>query len=313
MTIPTKYLTISLITEHTEAMLRYLNGGIRFYHTRQVNPYRRDLWEIQAVLSGRCGIIPSEGGRTRSFSTKQQNLRLRQSNLWVFPPRHLHGWTGEYGKSAEIVVFHFSNMPEPLAGYVRRRGMLSIPIKKDTGKHLRDIYQELLPVYSRPGMDAPLYFGKSLYTISLIITDYIGEEIDPPGKDRADWLVYSAIAWFRDNLGPGIGVEDTARAAGVSESHLRRLFHRVTGACPRDCLQEQQIRRAKDYLSGGALPLEQIAEYCGFSSLSSFSRAFRREEGISPQMWRRTVGRKEASEPYESPDRQEASYPRSQN
>jgi transcriptional regulator GlxA family with amidase domain len=47
-----------------------------------------------------------------------------------------------------------------------------------------------------------------------------------------------------------------------------------------------RIGRAKDLLTGTALPVQQIAIQLGFDSPFYFSRIFKKKTGLAPQEWR---------------------------
>jgi AraC-like DNA-binding protein len=55
-------------------------------------------------------------------------------------------------------------------------------------------------------------------------------------------------------------------------------------------LQECQRVKTEQLLAQGRLPIKQIADEVGFSSVQSFHRAFRRWSGQTPQAWRQALG-----------------------
>jgi AraC-like DNA-binding protein len=98
--------------------------------------------------------------------------------------------------------------------------------------------------------------------------------------------VEKALAYAQTQcLAPGLTVGDLARAAGLSESHFRRIFHAYTGNTPKEYVLNQKLERAQGALLEGDLNCTQIAELCGFSSLHVFSKVFRRIRGASPRGW----------------------------
>ena len=46
-------------------------------------------------------------------------------------------------------------------------------------------------------------------------------------------------------------------------------------------------QQAAACLRDSALPLEEVAERCGYDSASAFSRAYKRAYGVAPGQWRR--------------------------
>lgn len=80
-------------------------------------------------------------------------------------------------------------------------------------------------------------------------------------------------------------VAETAAHLGMSERSLRRhLF--AQGMTHADLAQECQRLVAERLLAEGRMPLKQVSEALGFSSVHSFHRAFRRWSGETPLTWR---------------------------
>ena len=48
----------------------------------------------------------------------------------------------------------------------------------------------------------------------------------------------------------------------------------------------RRLERAEELLVGTALPVQAVAEECGFADAFWFSRLFHRERGVSPRAWR---------------------------
>lgn len=84
-------------------------------------------------------------------------------------------------------------------------------------------------------------------------------------------------------------VAETARHLGMSERSFRRHLSEL-GMSHAELAQECQRLTAERLLAEGRLPLKQIAEAVGFSSVHSFHRAFRRWCGATPSIWRDSQG-----------------------
>jgi AraC-like DNA-binding protein len=81
-------------------------------------------------------------------------------------------------------------------------------------------------------------------------------------------------------------VEEAARYAGVSRSCLYRAFQAEFGCSPSAYLIRFRIQRACQLLRHSALPVGAVALSVGFGDPYYFSRAFRREMGVSPTEYR---------------------------
>jgi AraC family transcriptional regulator, regulatory protein of adaptative response / DNA-3-methyladenine glycosylase II len=74
---------------------------------------------------------------------------------------------------------------------------------------------------------------------------------------------------------------------GVSDRHLRRLFHQHIGASPRDVEITGRVLLAKSLISGTALPLTEVAFAAGFSSIRRFNDAMQKVYRCTPTEIRR--------------------------
>lgn len=82
---------------------------------------------------------------------------------------------------------------------------------------------------------------------------------------------------------------DMAAAAGMERSAFSRLYHQQRGEPPGAMLDRARRSYAMSCLSAANPDLRHISASIGFSSLSSFSRWFRRQTGRSPMDWHRSV------------------------
>ncbi|SDM20142.1 AraC-type DNA-binding protein [Franzmannia pantelleriensis] len=83
-------------------------------------------------------------------------------------------------------------------------------------------------------------------------------------------------------------LEDLARIAAMSPSSLRSKFRQAYGQSVFDCLREQRLTLAREYLAQG-LSVQQTALRCGYRHPSNFTTAFRRHFGVSPRRLARTL------------------------
>ncbi|MGR3782366.1 MAG: transcriptional regulator FtrA [Albimonas sp.] len=98
--------------------------------------------------------------------------------------------------------------------------------------------------------------------------------------------VARAMDWARENLSRPLTVADLAREAAMSERTFLRRFRDGAGLSPRDWLAAERAARAQDLLEATDLPLDAVAERCGYASPETFRAAFRRAVGAPPAAWR---------------------------
>ena len=84
----------------------------------------------------------------------------------------------------------------------------------------------------------------------------------------------------------------------VSRSALYRRIKSLTGLSPNDCVRDYRLKRAVEFMCAGET-LADVAERCGFSSYSYFSKSFKQHFGVSPKEWLKK--RYERKNPYIGP------------
>ncbi len=85
--------------------------------------------------------------------------------------------------------------------------------------------------------------------------------------------------------GPPRSVRQIAREVGISPFHFIRLFAAVFGITPHQLRKRERLARARQLLAEG----RAVTDVCldlGFSSLGSFSSAFKARLGESPASYR---------------------------
>jgi AraC-like DNA-binding protein len=81
-------------------------------------------------------------------------------------------------------------------------------------------------------------------------------------------------------------VEALAQEAGTSRSVLAERFTQLVGCPPMQYLTRWRMTVAAGLLRDERGHLARIAEDVGYESEAAFNRAFKREYGVSPGLWR---------------------------
>ncbi|MBG0777630.1 MAG: AraC family transcriptional regulator [Desulfovibrionaceae bacterium] len=103
--------------------------------------------------------------------------------------------------------------------------------------------------------------------------------------------VAAARALLEERACEKVALEELARAAGLSPTHLLRVFRAAVGLTPHAYQTQLRIRRARDLLAQGA-PIADVAAATGFTDQSVFSRTFRRFTGATPGQYRTACARR---------------------
>ncbi len=87
----------------------------------------------------------------------------------------------------------------------------------------------------------------------------------------------------------GITLDQIAAPLPVSHSTLHRQFAAAFGCTPGEELLSVRLEKAKELLRAGQ-PLKTVAMAVGYGTASSFIRFFRKQTGITPEVFRNTSG-----------------------
>jgi transcriptional regulator GlxA family with amidase domain len=85
-----------------------------------------------------------------------------------------------------------------------------------------------------------------------------------------------------------LGVEDMARAAGLSRAHFSREFRRAFGESPHAYLLTRRLERAAALLRTTDSSVAEVCFAVGLRSVGSFTSSFTRTYGRSPTAYRST-------------------------
>jgi len=87
------------------------------------------------------------------------------------------------------------------------------------------------------------------------------------------------------------GIAEVARAVGITQAYLSRLFREHDNTTPHAYLTDLRMNHAVDRLEHSDHSVKQIAFELGFASAASFSKAFKRAMGVAPADYRHAATR----------------------
>ena len=100
-------------------------------------------------------------------------------------------------------------------------------------------------------------------------------------KLRLEMLTNYAKPWDTTEL---------CKKVSLEKSQFYSCYQKFFQSTPHADLLQIRMDKAKNLLTNEALTVQQIAQMCGFSDFSHFSRYFRKQAGCSPLQWRRKMG-----------------------
>lgn len=100
-----------------------------------------------------------------------------------------------------------------------------------------------------------------------------------------------ATDFLNKNYARSLSLDDIAKAAGISVSHLHMLFREHFGESPHQYLIQKRMRIAGHSLATSDLPIKAVAAEVGYQNAENFCRAFRKFFGRPASEYRQAYFR----------------------
>ncbi len=141
------------------------------------------------------------------------------------------------------------------------------------------------------------FLGESVReeTAHFMLSENTGSEASDPGRflpplAHGDAAVRRAQQHAHLKDGLEVTLASMADAAKLGRRTLLRRFTKATGLTPIAYCRAVRMARARELLDAGDATQSEIAERLGYIDVNSFSRAFRKVQGVSPGAYRRQFG-----------------------
>ncbi len=100
----------------------------------------------------------------------------------------------------------------------------------------------------------------------------------------------AAMDYIEANLCAEFDPDKTAGIACISADSFARFFSYMTGMTLTEYIRRRRLTRAAEDLLDTRIPIVEIAVQYGYDSAAAFSRAFAKQHGITPSLYRKEGG-----------------------
>lgn len=116
------------------------------------------------------------------------------------------------------------------------------------------------------------------------------EEVEvSPLDDVNSFIVRTAVEYIKENYKEKLTLVDVADQAHVSQWHLSKLLNKHIEKNFYDILNEVRITKAKQLLQDASLRISDISDLVGYTDSTHFSRVFKKETGMSANVYRASL------------------------
>lgn len=102
-------------------------------------------------------------------------------------------------------------------------------------------------------------------------------------------LVEQMIAYMNNHVGESLTIEQICSTFGTGRTRLMTLFKTATGLGTIAYFNKLKIERSKSLIRQHAYNMTELSEQLGFTSVHHFSRSFKKETGMTPTEYARSV------------------------
>lgn len=242
-------------------------------------------------------VTVMECGEVEIF-TKEKKYTLTGGDIFIMPPRQIHTFrTTTMGTrytslhiGLELITLpeeHFfqQQFTKPLS-----EGRLLLPDWVRPGDPLHSQLSAIFSILDKNKEGCENYkaqlFGMVMQFCTAILPycKYLDQK---PAAAKSEDTVLACMVYIRTHYKERITLQDLADHVHLHPNYLCALFKSRTGRTPFEYVDRVRVRHAYRLLQSTHLPVTEIAETCGFQSISFFSRKFKDILGCSPSQYRK--------------------------
>jgi len=153
------------------------------------------------------------------------------------------------------------------------------------------LFQQIIAEYSELGSladdSATSYLTALLYALTKNSRSQKQRQFQFIDAAAYSELSQKIIRYLETHYAQDVSLDQLAEVLDYNKSYLCIAFKKDTQMTILDCLNTIRIRRAAELIVYSDHTLLQVAEMCGFASVSHFNRVFQKYVGITPGQCRR--------------------------
>ena len=286
--MPNKEILSKLFHFENELLPVYLNKeSINDHITHSDMPHWHDCIELIVVESGT--VTCSSGGTNFSlykgdvcFINRHQLHHLKQEDedsschtVMIIGTTLLSQYPLVYEKYVQPVL------EDVQFSHIRFEGNAS------PAAHISDL---VMHAFSVNNERAPGYELDMISTVYKIFGQIYSAYITAPKTHLRDinmQLQQRMAEYIYANYSEPISLDDIAASGNISRSQCSRLFKQYTSLSPINFLNLHRLEMGRDQLRSTTFSIAEIAQNCGFSDQSYFSRMFVKQYNITPIAYRK--------------------------
>lgn len=245
--------------------------------------------EARAAYLALHDFVRSDGETTINGANRSTLTDARGTLTFVPVGSSVEGWN-RFERRASTVAVHLA----PTMSDYEANDISNVPpslyFKDNT---LKTTLQKLQSVMDGSGLDDHAY-AETLGLLLLWELRHVAKVKPSQLKPARGGLTAAQLRRVKElidaQISTDVTISDLAVVAELSQFHFIRAFKESVGLSPYQYILSERVRRAKELLSKGDLPVSDVALAAGFHNAYQMNRVFRKLVGLTPTVLRRQTG-----------------------
>ena len=242
--------------------------------------YINDDLDVPAHIHDNVELIYIIRGTAKAFYDGKE-YALSKGDAFIAFPQRVHYFYESHDIEAVISIIPIEYLPE-FRNLFTEKNILT--------PHLTDVPSLAGTLLENAATKSSAYHkafqrGAILSAFSLLFDK--AEFSDKKNTDSS--TLQKILDYCESNYKENISLEDISKELFISKSYISHIFSEKVQMGFRDYLNSLRVSFALNHLKDGKLSMSEISTLCGFESIRSFNRAFRKIYQTTPTEYKRNL------------------------
>ncbi|MBT2496688.1 helix-turn-helix transcriptional regulator [Microbacterium sp. ISL-59] len=235
-------------------------------------------WRIRHFTNNRSHILAFAVAGTAHYELAGQHRTVTSGDLLFMP-----AGTPHTAASDPDDPWHFRSVAFGAGGVgaiALDKQLESLPfVTSGTASVVPSLFAEMSQLW---GEQSPGYIIGIRSRVTEVMHALIREHSVPLLREPHARRIHEITRVILENYASTYSVDELAAMAGLSASHFRLVFKKVTGLSPIAYQQRIKITKATEFLTSGEFNVTESAVRAGFTNVYYFSRLYKKVTGKPP-------------------------------
>lgn len=258
------------IHSHKFWEIAYVYEGSAVIHTEN---------ETKKLNSGNFVLIKPNSSHSITISNENENKKMWMCSC-LFTQKFFNTIINSYLNIADLSCY-------TLYKQFNTTAPLIVKLSDDNAKNIKHQLWIIAHEYNHYTSASDYIIRHTLINLFVYITrmyDYENNSIS--NVVSKSYEIDELAKYIRSNFSYKLSLDFLAKHMHLSKEYLSRYFKKHMGKTISEYLLEVRIEKAKQMLQTTTYSVSDICEYCGYSSIGNFQKAFKKVTGMSPRAYR---------------------------